>query len=242
MVFHPLEEVGSVVQRRCGPEQEPCLERHCGSLGGASLPGGFGFSGPANGQRQEFDAFVEFGDHEVDVLLKGVAVDFCGLEAGVGPLVTPDEDGAVLAEKAVVVEYAQESGFRFHILPHGRAVLLVHIHPFHEGGALLDRYIELVPVIEIGLAGGSGAGVVAGAVELVVNPLVPGVTGFVGTSDHPAVATNNFSVERKITVAVRKELVCSGAVAENLLHGRLVGEIGIEIAVTGAYGRNCKYY
>ena len=81
-----------------------------------------------------------------------MTVDFGGPECGVSPSVSPNENRTVLAEETVVVEYPEEAGFCPHIFAYCRGVLFVKVHILHKDGAVLDCYVELVPIVEISCA------------------------------------------------------------------------------------------
>ena len=232
-----LEDAGeavvlAVVQRRGGIGQDAALEGPGGALGGAAGPGVVGLD-LRQVVRQVLDGLVELGDHEIDVLVHGIAVELGAFGVLGGQLVAPDDDGTVLAEEAEVVESPQEARLGLHRgLDFGR-VLGVEVDVVHEDGALADGDIVGLPLVVLDDVTGRGGAVVAAA-ELVEGTVSEEAEeAFVGAGDDIPVAVVRILVMREIRIQVRQVLFGRVLLGENLLEIGLVLEVDVEVGIAG---------
>ena len=232
-----LEDAGElvvlpVVERGGGIGQDAALEGPGGALGGAAGPGVVGLD-LREVVRQVLDGLVELGDHEIDVLVHGVAVQLGAFGILRCELVAPDDDGTVLAEEAEVVESPQETRLGLHRgLDFGR-VLGVEVDVVHEDGALADGDIVGLPLVVLDDVAGSGGAVVAAA-ELVEGTVAEEAEeAFVGAGDDVPVAVMRILVVREIRIEVRQVLFGRVLLGENLLEIGLVLEIDVEVGIAG---------
>ena len=189
------------------------------------------------------DGLIQLTEYEIEALLHGVALDGAAVRLDVRSDrvalgVHPDVDGAVLADKAVVIVGAEELRLGLHLLLDAgelfRAFVVVLLHQVdvvEEHRTLRNGLIELVPGEEACGVHGRCRRIVALPENEVIDPHSPGELGFVRTGDHPAFAVGDGFVFGDEGIDVAEISVGCVALGEYFLQGGLIVEFHGQIVL-----------